>query len=143
VSLRFFPAFCRCVRFRFWLLAPEAELKPFPRSHRRPLSLGVARSGCQGWPLLRRPPAGLVLDSCEHGGSWRATVAPREWLGILLVNPSAFLFLCFYCLLCFVRPGHSFILTCANDLPSLATASAWSLAVRRLKPPGGVRLLFE
>src|SRR5207344_204729 len=28
----------------------------------------AAHRSCQEWPLLERPPVGLVLDGCEHGG---------------------------------------------------------------------------
>jgi hypothetical protein len=37
--------------------------RPFLRLRRE----AVARRSCQGWPPLRRPPAGLGVDSSEHG----------------------------------------------------------------------------
>src|SRR5215470_7941584 len=47
------------------LFVPSAV--PLSRPTQR---VGAARRGCQGWPLLR-PPAGVGLDSPEHGATLR------------------------------------------------------------------------
>jgi len=69
------------------LLPSVSRIAPFFCSTRaasipssRPVALtGHARSGSQGWPLLR-PPEGLVLDGREHDGSlvWFGTWR-RSW----------------------------------------------------------------
>src|SRR6516165_10858820 len=52
-------------------------VRPAPRAFFRPDQrdlVASARSGRQGWPLLR-PPEGLVLDDREHAGSLPAAKA--------------------------------------------------------------------
>ena len=40
-----------------------------------PQCQAAARRSCQGWSPLRRPPAGLGLDSSEHGGTIKCSRA--------------------------------------------------------------------
>src|ERR1700676_5366263 len=56
------------------LVRPLAE--PFLHPGHRHQMPSVS-SGSQGWPLLRRPPEGLVLDGREHGGT-------LDWHGVRL-----------------------------------------------------------
>src|SRR5262245_53016607 len=48
----------------FFVRSESPFLRPDP-----PQRQAVARRSCQGWSPLRRPPAGLGLDSSEHGGT--------------------------------------------------------------------------